>query len=493
MSDLGEGNHTRTAGEDIPEAQLSRREAIQYSGLSVSLWGIFSPLQMGFDLTPRLQHVWIQIDSSGSAEFVAKFESDVNFPFLFPFVSKQRIETLASQGEVDLDLRPVSFDPAGNTPDKRLLSGGISNLASKTTTDGTSIYSVSHIYVDAEQTNKEFPIVNPVNKIKPEGFGSFLTVDFPDGYTYSLPPPGIISGAVRVYEESSFLKSDGDRPTLPFDGSPVDYHDHDEYLSIPEITHRNDPNLAWMQRVAQLKYELLELPGIDHTTIDLYRPTWYGNQAVKKAYQVARHIGKELGKAAIEEVLLYKAPDLFTAPKDVADIAEALNPEFVVPEDDSGDNNNSDSGGLLGGLVDLVFGNNDNSNSVAEPPEEFKRGMSQPLNSVWMAEAVHSDYSFPEVRSSGLNSLLITTQFERAWNHMYASTDDQTKLDQMRTIYVSTLERQQEVASQTRLDIEDAASGPSGEYWEDLEQHAINLCREFNNLATTQIELLENE
>jgi hypothetical protein len=245
-----------------------------------------------------------------------------------------------------------------------------------------------------------------------------------------------------------------------------------------------------MQRVAQLKYELLELPGIDHTTRDLYRPTWYGDQAIKKAYQVARHIGKELGKAAIEEVLLYKAPTVFTGPKDVVDIAQALEPEFAVPESDS-DSTGESGGGLVDGIVDFFSGGGGGeSDSAVEPPDEFRKAMQTPLNAVWMSEVVDPDASLSNIQSSGFTALYATTQFERAWNHMYATTDDSTALEQLRTLYTSTLEEQRNIAQQTRLNIESAASGPSGEYWEQLHKHALNLCEEVDSLAETQLELL---
>jgi hypothetical protein len=341
--------------------------------------------------------------------------------------------------------------------------------------------------VEVERINSKFPLVNPVAEVKPQGPGSFMSITFPDGYTYQLPPPGTISGAVDIYQQSDFLGSGDSKPPVPFDGSPVQYPIEDKYLSVPSITHRSDSNLAWLQGVAELKYELLELPGIEHNLRDMYRPTWYGTRAVEKAFQIARHVGKELGKAAIEEVLLYKAPTALTAPYDVADIAEALEPGFAVPE---GDIDRSGDGGIFDSVIDFATGSE--SNSTPEIPDEFEQAAEIPSNAVWMTEAVDPEHELPTVQGAGLSSLYATTMFERAWNHMYASTDDSAQLDKLRTIYVRTLEQQQQIAQQTQVNVQQAPSRPDEGYWNDLYQHALNICTEFNDIASSQLEVLNS-
>jgi hypothetical protein len=83
--------------EPTPEVEsdlgkFSRREAVAYNGLGLAL--LKTPLQSGFlpDITPRLQYFWMQVQSDGETHFVAKFESNVDFVFLMPFVSRKKIE-----------------------------------------------------------------------------------------------------------------------------------------------------------------------------------------------------------------------------------------------------------------------------------------------------------------------------------------------------------------------------------------------------------------
>lgn len=455
---------------------VTRRDSLRYAGLGTATFGGLNPLQLNFDLTPRLQHVWFQVKPDGWAEFVAKFESDVSLLFKLPGVSKQKVERKASTGDFTLEFKSVGMNPVPNVPEKRLLKGQIINLASKDSIDGSTVFTVPSRTFD-------------LKKVKPREIGTFITMTFPDGFTYELPPKGAIQTASREYTESNFLGSGDERPSVPFDGSPVDYSGNNRYLSLPKITHPANSDIAWMQRVAQLKYDLLKLPGSEHNLRDLYRPGWYGRRAEEKSYQVARHIGNKLGLAAIEQVLLYKAPRELTGPKDVADIAEALQPKIAVSEDSKQDN--GILGGLIDGLVSLFTGADNDSESTSDLPEEFEQAGEVPLNTVWMNEAVQSDWSHPEVRSSGLSSLYMTTQFERGWNHMFASTIDESKIDSIRQVYIHTLAAQRDIAYRTRRNVLEAPSRPSDEYWENLYQHVVELCGEFNELADIQIGILQ--
>ena len=75
---------------------------------------------------------------------------------------------------------------------------------------------------------------------------------------------------------------------------------------------------------------------------------------------------------------------------------------------------------------------------------------------------------------------------------MKGPTDDSAQLDKLRTIYVRTLEEQQQIAQQTQVNVHQARSRPDEEYWNDLYQHALNICTEFNDIASSQLEVLNN-
>lgn len=479
-------NRPRTV--DVDRDGLTRRETLRYGGTGVAALGLAPGSAFLPDPTPRLEHAWMRVDEDASVEFVATFESSVDAAFRLPGVSKEKVAKMASEGELSVDLGATGYEPAPGVPEKRTLSGRVTGLVSRSSGSAGTTYSIDATGVDAAAVDEKFPVVNPVSDVKPQGPGQFLTIEYPDGYEYTLPPDTLVKTAVGGYRRSNFLAdSEGGKPTVPFDGTPISYTDG-EYESLPSITHRSDSDLAWQAAVADLKYEMLALPGSSHTLRDLYRPTWYGDQAVQKAFEVARHVGNRLGEAAIEQALTYKAPTAVTAPMDAADVASALHPDWAVPPADveSGDDG---SGGLLDTIVGFFSGGD--SEPTPEVPEEFQQAADVPLNSPWLIEVVDPDRSFPAVGAAGLESLYATTVFERAWNHLYATTGDEAALDQVELLYVQTLEAQRDVARQTAANVRQAPSQPDEGYWRDLYDHSLSLCSSVGDLASAQLDALE--
>lgn len=462
----------------VSDLQLSRRDAIKsgFAGLGLSAAPTSPLLQFGA-VIPSVSRVWMEIGTTGDAEFIAEFDSNVRRAFYIPGLNESKLESVAKSQGLDLSIEDVSVSTPGSTKSENTLSGTVSDFVAIDSTDDRTTASTDLITVDPAALDNLLPIVNIASKAKPER-RDFLTVRMPDGFTYSLPQDADRVGPrMEVFSEllsNGFLENISEPPVTE---SQIRYDGNDRKLTFPTITHWVNDDLSWVRSSAMLKYSVLDAPEAPYQLMDLYDVTWYGEQAVEDAFEIGAAIGNELGKMAIEEVLFSNVPSPINAGLDAKSILSALNPEFMTEYE------NENEGGIFSG----IFSNSDSSG----PPESWGKSSQASMQTLWLNEAIVPDRDTVELEDHGFGSLYLLAQIERGFSQLLVTTPNEAVNNDLIEIYLSLLETQQEIAQTTRGNlVRRQANVHDAEYWQNLHKYALTVCEKIAILSENQATVL---
>lgn len=459
---------------EVGSPQLTRREAITsgFAGVGLSATATSPLLQFG-RVIPSVSRVWMEIGTDGDAEFVAEFDGNVERALYIPGLSKSRLESVATSQGLNLSIEDVSVTTPENIKSKHTLSGTVSDFATIDSTGDRTTASIDLETVDSERLDNLLPIVNIANKAKPERRG-FLTVRMPDEFSYSLPlDADRVGPRMNILSEILANEGLGGVPEIPFTGSQIQYNGNDRKLTFPALTHWVNDDLAWIHSTTMLKYGVLEAPGSSYRLVDLYDVDWYGEQAIEDGFGIGAAIANELGKMAIEEVLLSKVPSPISAGLDAKSILSALDPEFIAKY-----HNNEE--GIFSGFLS----NSDSS----EPPESYLNTADAIDQTNWLREAVAQDRDPRELADHGFGSLWLLTEIERGITQLLATTPGKEGNRDLIEIYLSLLNTQQQIAQTTRINLLRAEGyvNENDEYWRKLHEYALTVCEKIATLSENQ-------
>lgn len=455
---------------------LTRRDVIKSSAgsVGVGITGIAGTARLNIGI-PRVSNVWMDVGSDGDAEFIVEFDGNVERAFHIPGVSEARLENVAANEGLDLTIESVSMDLPENTQSSHMLSGTIANFASVDSDGNRTLASIDLITIDAREIDDLVPIVNVVDRVTPDTT-DFFTLHMPDGFTYSLP-----QDVTQIRDRMSVLGrliSDGDIddvPEPPVTESQIRYDDTDRKLTVPEITHWLNDDLTWVRSTAILKYSIFHAPGAPYQLMDLYDVDWYGEQSVTDAFEFGAAVGNELGKMAIEKVLLSEAPEPVSAAFDAKSVLSALDPEFMTKYESEG--------GLLSGVFSGSSG----------PPDSWGKSGDLPAQSEWLRQALPPDGEEMALDDQGLHSLYVLIEIERGLSQLIATTSDSTALNDIVELYTAVLNQQERIAAATAIEVNRNANNlDDGDYWQNLHEYLITVCSKIEELSEEQRQVINN-
>lgn len=267
---------------------------------------------------PPLAGAWLEVAEDRSSEFVLLFDGDVETLLGRAPVSREDLVDVSDEKDVDLTFGPVDIE----VPDAQL-PGAVAEVRDDNTVTGR---------IDDFAITNDWPVHTWYSTIRvyyaeelPEEARAPLYISFPDGYQYELPADH--ETVKQRYDESGLFDYEPAEggSTIPT-RSATDVEPLDPERTFPSVQHYSHPDLVGMRLAAEYRYRAIE------QSYDLFTWEYYEDQMEEAIRDAVTELMGELGRAAVEQVVLSPVPHSLSAASDVKSAHDALQADLPALE-----------------------------------------------------------------------------------------------------------------------------------------------------------------